>query len=1130
MNFKKVVSLIAAMLFLFNCVPAVFVSAAEPWEDMEARYILSNLSSADNTDKEGYFHSIQDKTLLSGNFIRITYSISGTYTDSTEPFILKPFNTEWGGWDDNFVSVGSSQKTTDNEYTAYISVADITASLSSGTLAGINIYFNKNESYTITVNDLSMMFPKVEEPEVTEANYTVNAQEVTVRNVGNAATLIVALYKDDVLLDAKQYPGSGTITAPYAADMTEALKSATNLKAFVWNNISGIAPKGASYVTAISSLGSKEKSNLELSIKYCDNMIAEKYQPESWATFTSALDKAKSSLNTLTTDKQYADARQTLENAKSKLLFADSTDPGNPLPFRILSKDDVVYEMGVGWNLGNTLDGHAGFHPGETSWQQFVTTKELIRSLHDYGYNTIRIPVTWGDMIDDKNDYAINDAWLSRVQDIVDYCVEMDMYAIINIHHDGAEQDGWLRVAADDIDSVFEKFEGVWRNIAERFKDYDEHLIFESANELTCMAGDDKNSAAAQEKDTPIIMNLNQIFVNVVRSTDSNNKHRWLAAVSHYANRGTSNGFALPSDSYNSNNRIMFAQHIYKATNQDTWAWADAKQLVDVVKQSRNKFKNAPIILGEYGTRNRKYASNPSGFNDIGRAYYYECATRAGQVGATVPCVWDDSRGSGADAYETGVYTIWDREKNAPLFKSISDAMMRGMFLTPSSKNKSYDMSDIKQNPTITNITEITPSMTEVTAEVGSNVKLTADIKPESCNDVVLWKSDDDNIATVYRGIVTGSRIGSTYITAFSQSGSAETKIKVNILPKTSANPAKSITVEKELYKITEGEYEFINAAADNSEQLLYSISNENIASVSALGKITALKPGKAYITITAESGVTKTVPLEVTSKSSENKLNIAACIYFNGSYIGTERTAPIEVIGDGQYSVKFDTASDLSAAAKNAGLKYLKDIGSLYFKDYDADVNGAQKSPIDGCEIRYDEIKVNGTPLTITKTDFKSAMKGDVFDSGDPLNAWDGSAVSDNDITTDKKKYRINFKTIAEPTTIEIKFTIRNLEFTKTESENEVAAAALTANGNTTFEVAGGTSGSIAVNATPSNSTSLISFVSSNKSVVMVNEKAKPLSGGTAEAEFTALNSGTAVITAISDSGAKTTFTITVK
>jgi len=109
-----------------------------------------------------------------------------------------------------------------------------------------------------------------------------------------------------------------------------------------------------------------------------------------------------------------------------------------------MTAEELTVDMGAGWNLGNTMDGHTGFTPNEIQWQNVKTTKKLIRDVHDLGFNTVRIPVTWGTMIDDSDGYAINEAWISRVQDIVDYCTSQDMYAIINIHHDGADQMSWL--------------------------------------------------------------------------------------------------------------------------------------------------------------------------------------------------------------------------------------------------------------------------------------------------------------------------------------------------------------------------------------------------------------------------------------------------------------------------------------------------------------------------------------------------------------------------------------------------------------------------------------------------------------------------------------------------------------
>ena len=124
----------------------------------------------------------------------------------------------------------------------------------------------------------------------------------------------------------------------------------------------------------------------------------------------------------------------------------------------------------------------------ETLWQNDETTQALIDAVHDLGFNTVRIPVTWGTMINDE-DYSINEKWISRVQDIVDYCIRQDMYVIINIHHDGADQSGWLRVGTDDLPALYEKFEGVWTTIANYFKDYDEHLIFFSPDEVNLRKG-----------------------------------------------------------------------------------------------------------------------------------------------------------------------------------------------------------------------------------------------------------------------------------------------------------------------------------------------------------------------------------------------------------------------------------------------------------------------------------------------------------------------------------------------------------------------------------------------------------------------------------------------------------------
>lgn len=196
MKLKRFVSVIALFMAVILTVPSTFVlqvSAEEPQTAMEARSILKNLSSADYNKDEGYFYSIDDVSLLSGSYIRLTYSITGTYTDETAPFVFKPYDNTWGGWNDNFVTVGQSVKQSEGEYIAYASIPDIKASLTGGTLAGINAYFNQDAAYSTIVKDFSIMYPKTEEAPVTDADYSVTDQEVKVSNVGNVATLIVAM-------------------------------------------------------------------------------------------------------------------------------------------------------------------------------------------------------------------------------------------------------------------------------------------------------------------------------------------------------------------------------------------------------------------------------------------------------------------------------------------------------------------------------------------------------------------------------------------------------------------------------------------------------------------------------------------------------------------------------------------------------------------------------------------------------------------------------------------------------------------------------------------------------------------------------------------------------------------------
>ncbi|MDO5293089.1 MAG: cellulase family glycosylhydrolase [bacterium] len=867
---------------------------------------------------------------------------------------------------------------------------------------------------------------------------------------------------------------------------------------------------------------------LSRTLEYCKTMDESKYKPESYNEFTKELEAAKTVYEDAASSNETVEkALASLEKKKAALLFTDNTEASTPSVFRELTGDETVYEMGAGINLGNTMDGHSGFTPAETCWQSVVTTKQYIKALHDAGYNTVRIPVTWGTMIDDKNDFAINEAWMNRVQDIVDYCMSLDMYAIINVHHDGAEQTGWLRVASEEIDSVYNKFECVWRNIANKFKDYDEHLIFESMNEITCMEGNDKNSAAAITKDTPVIMNLNQIFVNVVRSTGSNNAKRWIAAVGHYANTGTNTEFSLPEDSYNTTPRIMFGAHIYKSSTNTSWTYSQVYEVVDGLKKMAKKF-NVPMYLGEYGNRTYEVSGSATGYNDVERAYFCEIVQKACQVAKVVPIVWDQGNElTNEGKVKTGLFTYWDRIDCKPVFKTITDAMIRGTMLPASEKNTKYDFTDISSGVTVKEITDIDLKSTSIQMTVGQNQTLTAVPSPEDTNDVVLWSSNNEGVATVYRGIVQARGIGTTTICVFSQSGSVEKTIKVIVKADTSKEKSEVVTDQEE-YSVVYGGNTQIKATSKAA--LSYSSSNENIVSVNAFGKLVGKKVGTAYVTIQSAAGTTKMVKVTVTS-AIKSTIDVALNVLYNDSklkYYGTEIGDKITVNGDDQYTVDFDLSKDLSEEGKKAGVTSIANLTAIYIKDYDVAVGNVTTTPVSKASIRYDKVVVNGKELTITNSDFMNTLSSSgVFDSGKPINAWDGNVVAE----ASSNDHVANFVGIDKPTTISVTFTLQGMEFVKDAPDKTNEATEMKAVGSQSIHFdKENDAAKVQVQLTPVTTDSFVAFTSSDQSVVLVSSDAKKADvSGVAEAELIAAGAGTATVTAKTENGLTVQFRVTV-
>jgi len=176
---------------------------------------------------------------------------------------------------------------------------------------------------------------------------------------------------------------------------------------------------------------------------------------------------------------------------------------------------------------------------------------------------------------------------------------------------------------------------------------------------------------------------------------------------------------------------------------------------------------------------------------------------------------------------------------------------------------------------------------------------------------------------------------------------------------------------------------------------------------------------------------VTKKVTVRVKETETSPEIRLAVNVYYNDNakkYFSNEVSSQvITVKKNGQYTLDFDCDRDLSQKAKDAGVSELANLTAIYIKDYDVTQGNTNKSPLQSCNIRYDAVKVNDVALKVVKTEKKSALKDSgIFDTNDPVNSWDGSAVDGVDVTAGAASF-INIK---NPKKIAITFTLSDLLF----------------------------------------------------------------------------------------------------
>ncbi|MCR5203384.1 MAG: cellulase family glycosylhydrolase [Lachnospiraceae bacterium] len=314
----------------------------------------------------------------------------------------------------------------------------------------------------------------------------------------------------------------------------------------------------------------------------------------------------------------------------------------------IISKDDGSVEkdidsitlinerLGQGINLGNTLEAtltkndrdearaNIDVDAFERAWGAPKTTQAMIDGYKQYGFNTVRIPVSWSNMIDENDpEYKINDAFMNRVEEVVNYCINADMYVIVNIHWDSG---WWSQFGAGDKwnAKAHARFTSFWTQISNRFKDYSDKLIFEAANEEFCEAFNHEIDSEGYRKSVDMTGNLdsdgwyqlsnelNQEFVDIVRASGGNNEYRHLliSGIRTDIDLTCDERFKMPTDPKNPDvNKLSVSVHYYTpwdycGNNQPTLEWGsdeDKQEMLDKFTMME-KFTKAGygVMIGEY--------------------------------------------------------------------------------------------------------------------------------------------------------------------------------------------------------------------------------------------------------------------------------------------------------------------------------------------------------------------------------------------------------------------------------------------------------------------------------------------------------------------------------------------------
>jgi endoglucanase len=347
--------------------------------------------------------------------------------------------------------------------------------------------------------------------------------------------------------------------------------------------------------------------------------------------------------------------------------------PATPGTMRAMTSLQLSQEMAPGWNLGNSLEAIGG----ETNWGNAPATQAMLNAVKAAGFNSVRIPMSWKQYADSNDNIRAD--WMARVTEVVNYARNAGLYAIINIHWDG----GWMQPNYATQAMANARIQKFWTQIANNFKNYDDHLLFAALNEV--MIDGDYGTPTVEYY--TVQNGFNQTFVNAVRATGGNNAVRHLVVQGFNTNVDhTYNFFTVPTDS--AANRLMVEVHYYdpydftlNTGNDNIWQWGSiATSPANTETWANESYVNAqfdklkqrfitglgmPVLVGEYASVARLSVDPSQQY----RTYWDQYITSAARQRGLVPVYWDDgysgnhamglfNRSTGAQYYPNLTSTI----------------------------------------------------------------------------------------------------------------------------------------------------------------------------------------------------------------------------------------------------------------------------------------------------------------------------------------------------------------------------------------------------------------------------------------------------------------------------------------